>query len=204
MKTITLKELQQQAKELKIKNWWTMKKADLQEAVNAKEEKETMTTQMQKLGNSVMPKKADKKTVKHFLNDYFTDGIDEEAIEDKSKKSLKHIIKEWMDSTGEETEIPVSKMSHEDMVKEVIDITGDFQVVKEVTETRKATKKESHNLKEVTVADLAEEFNMRQAKIRRIIRGMELTKTGRWTWNNDDEELAEIKEVLNTKQGAKA
>lgn len=191
MKTITLKELQQQAKELKIKNWWTMKKADLQEAINAKEE----TT----------PKKADKKTVtKHFMNDYYTDGIDEEAIEDKSKKSLKLIIKEWMDSTGEETEIPVSKMSHEDMVKEVIDITGDFQVVKEVTEAKKATKKESHNLKEVTVADLAEEFNMRQAKIRRIIRGMELTKTGRWTWNNDDEELAEIKEVLNTKQGAKA
>lgn len=136
MKTITLKELQQQGKELKIKNWWTMKKADLQEAVNAKEEKETMTTQMQKLGDSVMPKK------------------DEEAIEDKSKE---------------------------------------------------ATKKESHNLKEVTVADLAEEFNMRQAKIRRIIRGMELTKgAGRWTWNNDDEELAEIKELLNTKQGAKA
>lgn len=153
--TLNLKNLQSLAKELKIKNWWTMKKADLLIS----------------------------------LVDIKEDLKDQEAAQEEPQDQ------EDLPQDKEQEEAPAEDppTHQEEPTKEETPKTKKKRTKREVPE------KDLDNL--ITLKVLADEFNMKETKARRLLRNSDIPRPyggNRWEWDQNlhTEELKAVREYL--------
>lgn len=197
------KELRDLAQEAKVPNYWNLKKAELiseLEKLNQPQE-EIKLTDLEKI------------TILEIEEDNFLDEIEDSIWTDVfldetsslgskvGRGVLSSLIKKGLLFSGDET-IALSPKGVEVFYK----LKGEGKpVIKKKEEVKKeAPKKEVKEveIKEedlVTIKDLAYDLNMREGKIRRILRSKEEVEknSGRWEWSKDSKQLELVKTILS-------
>lgn len=210
------KELRDLAQEAKVPNYWNLKKAELiseLEKLNQPQEREEVKiTELEKI------------MILEIREDPFLDEEDDSIWIDTfldetthleintAKGVLGSLVKKELLYIGEET-IRLSPKG----IKVLHTINGEEEVnlvvspeKKKVISNKEVSNKEVSKeveIKEVeikeedlvTIKDLAYDLNMREGKIRRILRSKEEVEknSGRWEWSKDSKQLELVKTILS-------